>query len=372
MANKVILMNDSTDWYHFGCTATSLSLKSELSKRGVFITSVPITETYKLNGAPKTVDLFNNLDIYKIFCNANKKIITEITQHDTLIINGEGTLHGINQAPLNLLYIAYITKKFLNKRVEIINHSVYPQDNLILDNTAITNIYTLVYSSIDYIAIREPASFRLMQKLKIQAVQSFDCLPLYIINQYIRHNKKENKKLLVAGSAAWIAPDITSKGDIQHYSPGLVEFAKYLDHMYAQGYSINFLYGASKYPAQDDKLVIDTIKSNLKNKLKIIEVNTTHEWLSHIESASILVSGRFHHTIAAACLNTNFIMLNSNTPKIEGLKEMLHCRDIIQYQDPQIRTKLLEQTNSIAKSNKNIPKSDYLCKMASHNFPQDS
>jgi polysaccharide pyruvyl transferase WcaK-like protein len=37
----------------------------------------------------------------------------------------------------------------------------------------------------------------------------------------------------------------------------------------------------------------------------------------------VLVSGRFHHTIAAACLNTPFVLLGSNTPKNAGLAETL-------------------------------------------------
>ena len=64
MAKKVLLINDSTNWYHFGCTATSLALKSELRKKGFIITSIPITETYKLKGAPDIAELFNNKDIW--------------------------------------------------------------------------------------------------------------------------------------------------------------------------------------------------------------------------------------------------------------------------------------------------------------------
>ena len=29
---KVLIINDTTDWYHFGCTGTSLALKSEIEK----------------------------------------------------------------------------------------------------------------------------------------------------------------------------------------------------------------------------------------------------------------------------------------------------------------------------------------------------
>ena len=39
--------------------------------------------------------------------------------------------------------------------------------------------------------------------------------------------------------------------------------------------------------------------------------------------ARLLVSGRFHHSIAAAALGTPFVVFNSNTPKIDGLMALL-------------------------------------------------
>jgi hypothetical protein len=37
----------------------------------------------------------------------------------------------------------------------------------------------------------------------------------------------------------------------------------------------------------------------------------------------VLVSGRFHHSIAAACLGTPLLLTGSNTPKNEGLLTLL-------------------------------------------------
>ena len=210
MGKKILLINDTTNWYHFGCTATSMALKLTIEKTGAILQTIPITETYKIVGAPNTIEGFLDLKIFQIFVEANMQLMSAIKYNDILVINGEGTLHGLRQAPLSLLYVAYTSKKFLGKHVEIVNHSVYPQDSLTLDDRAITDIYKLVYEYIDYVAIREPESYELMLKLGIKAEQSFDCMPLYIREEYKFHQKKDKKTLLVAGSAAWLHLNILS------------------------------------------------------------------------------------------------------------------------------------------------------------------
>ena len=95
-------------------------------------------------------------------------------------------------------------------------------------------------------------------------------------------------------------------------------FSSYLNAMHRQGYSITFLYGAKDWPAKDDREFVAFVKPRLKFDLKIFEAKNIDQWLSCIENAELLVSGRFHHTIAAGCLGTRFIALNSNTPKMDG------------------------------------------------------
>ena len=48
---------------------------------------------------------------------------------------------------------------------------------------------------------------------------------------------------------------------------------------------------------------------------------TMSEWLDTIRSATLLVSGRFHYTIASCMLDTPCIVLDSNTPKNRAVCE---------------------------------------------------
>ncbi|AIL64808.1 hypothetical protein NOVO_02065 [Rickettsiales bacterium Ac37b] len=177
---KVLLLNDTTNWYHFGCTATSFGLKEGITTLGYDLTSYPVTETYKFSSFPTNATAFKDISNFEIFRQNNPEIISLIEKNNIIVFNGEGTLHGVRSAPLSLLYIAYASKIFLNKHVEIINHSMYPQDNLLLYNPEISGLYKLVYDTIDFSSIREPISYALAKKMNINAVESFDCMPLYI------------------------------------------------------------------------------------------------------------------------------------------------------------------------------------------------
>ncbi len=370
MTKKVLLINDTTNWYHYGCTATSSALKLAIEKTGCILSTISITETYKITGAPCTAEAFTNRELYQDFYERNRELMEAIRSNDILVINGEGTLHGLRQAPLSLLYVAFIAKKFLNKRVEIVNHSVYPQDDLSLDNLDITDIYKLVYNTIDYAAVREPESFELMQRLGVRVVQSFDCMPLYIREKYQFHNKKDAKTLLIAGSAAWLHLNILSsdRGNIEEFEQGLAGFIRYLDQMTDRGYKIEFLYGAPEYPAKDDREFMAFIGQRLKTPWTVIEAKSLEEWFGTIERATLLVSGRFHHTIAAACLGTSSIILNSNTPKIEGMRRSLGYGEIINYRDPAITEKLMARTEEIENHPLNKLALSSLCAMAANNF----
>jgi polysaccharide pyruvyl transferase WcaK-like protein len=369
-STNLLLLNDTTDWYHFGCTATSTALKENIVKLGYNLTSVPITETYKIAGVPSEWEDFQSLEVFESFSKTNPELINKISVNEIVIINGEGTLHGLRPAPLCLLYVAYIAKKFLHKNVQIINHSVYPQDDLSLTDPKIITIYKEVYNSLDFIAIREPLSFELVKNLGIPCEESFDCLPLYIKDHYkTSEHKKEKKILLIAGSAAWLHLNILAddRGNIEEFEKELGQFIAYIDEMATRGYEIKFLYGAQEYPAKDDRELISFIKPRLNYFCEIITAKSLTEWLSIVEQASLLVSGRFHHSLAAACLGTPFIALNSNTPKIMGLMKAIGHPLNLDYCDPDLKEHLLQLTESIQKSDNFYSLEDF-CSRAMNNF----
>ncbi len=217
-----------------------------------------------------------------------------------------------------------------------------------LDDPNIIGIYKLVYQTIDFAAVREHFSSNLLKNLGIKHVQSFDSLPLYIRDVYRNTGKEKKKnKVLIAGSAAWLNLSMhlrDEKGNIENYQSGIDFLIEYIDILNKKGYEVSFIMGAQAYPSQDDIEFLEYLKIR-KAQILLIEAKSLNEWLDHISEASLLVSGRFHHTIAAACLKTPFILFNSNTPKTEALAQYLNSEPLLQYQQTNLLEILLKRTD---------------------------
>ena len=370
---RILLLNDTTDWYHFGCTATSTALINKLKKLGHKVTPFPITEIYKIKSTPKTKKEFINHQKFDEFTSDNSDLVNLIQSHDAIIINGEGTIHGLNPAPTSLLYVAYISKTRFGKHVEILNHSAYPEHTTKITNSNEAEVYQLVYSIIDFAAIREPISYTTMKKININAAECFDCMPLYIRDSYLPNREiitKDKDLILLAGSATWVQIHMLSaeKGNIKEYHEGLTSLSKFIKFLNKEGKSVEFLYGAKEYPSKDDQEFLEFFKRDFHvsdEMLPVYEAKNLDDWLSKIESSSLLISGRFHHTIAAACLGTQFITLNSNTPKIEGIVEVLNADQVLNYKQLSFDRLKLSFDSS---HDSYTPRLKFLADKSEHNF----
>lgn len=138
-----------------------------------------------------------------------------------------------------------------------------------------------------------------------------------------------------------------------------------------QGYRIEVLIGAKENPAYDDQMLIKHLSNELNHGWTLVNAKSMDEWLSTINKAGLLISGRFHHTIAALSLQTPFVVLNSNTPKIEGMLKLagLESKRVLYYNDPRLDTLLREEIeHTLNCSNHNFPSLDHLCDLAEKNF----
>ena len=325
--SKALLINDTSAWYHWGCTCTSSAIVEQLKDGGFEVSTIPTNELYDCNNTPQKITDFDSEEFCQAFVDNNALIFQRITDVDVVVINGEGTLHNLSAIAMNVLYIAYVTKLGLNKPVHIINHSCYPEDSINITDALKNGLYKKVYQYMDSVAVREVVSAKLMGQLGINVIQSFDCLPLYIQRLGIQAGNNKTKTIVVAGSVSWD----------QVRLPILIEF---MQMMCKQGFSIQVLTGARAFPADDDVAFIKALKEQPFKNWKLTSTATASEWLSIIANATLLVSGRFHHSIAAAFLKTPFIALNSNTPKMEGLMQMLHLPEPLRYDDVNLLTKL--------------------------------
>ena len=320
---KALILNDTYNWYHWGCNATSKIISNELKKRGCNLTYIPIKFTYSFSSPPQSIKDFDDERFFKNAVKNNINIFENISNNELIIVNGEGSLHRLSRQVISLLYIAYVSKKFLKKNVQIINHSSYPIADR-KNSKLVETIYKGVYKAMDFIAIREHISQKVLNNIGIKSTLSFDCLP-YAALQFKKNHKDSslNKRRYILISGGVNLP----RGKIKGLDTTLLELNQ-------DGYEILFLTGAPKFPANDEKIFIEEIfKSDLRAKIETVECKTLFEWFDYIKHTKLIVSGRFHHSIASICFNTPQVIFESNTPKNRALAETFNLISPVLYND---------------------------------------
>ena len=308
-----VLLNDTRNWYHFGCTCTSLALHDLLRQRHGRVEGVPIHQTLALAGVPGSVAGFDDAQAFDRFAGAHAGLLAAMERSDAIYVNGEGTLHGASSAALSLLYLAHVGATRLGKPVRIVNHSCYPGGDAHSDVGA---LYRKVYAGADRVAVREPGSAAVMRALGIEVEETFDCLPLYVDRLYRPGKIDVTPYAVIAGGVTWN----------EHSAIGLVTLVQ---HLHARGIGVRVLVGARAFPAAEELRFADALLQASDGAATLLPVYNESAWLDAIAGARVLVSGRFHHTIAAAFVGTPFIAANSNTPKIGGLMRALEMDGLL-------------------------------------------
>ncbi len=305
----VVLLNDTSYWYHWGCTCTSLAIHENLRAAGLAVDPVPIETINSLHPLPGSAAQFDDDDLYNMFADHNTELLHRLQSVSIIVINGEGSLHDLGQTARALLYLAYIAKQRLHKQVRIINHSVYPTTTQ-ADTTEADAIYRKVYQALDFVAVREENSARELERLNIESTPSFDCLPLYISNHVQGLATPRERRLVLAGS-------VQLNAQLLDLLVNAAELAIKND------YCVDVLVGARASLAADDVHLLGLLQQRLRGRYTLVAATTEADWLHTIARANLLISGRFHHSIAAACLGTPFLVTASNTQKIDGLLKRL-------------------------------------------------
>jgi len=317
-----ILLNDTTDWYHWGCTATSLGLKSLIGERYDLIDAIPIRTTNRLARPPNAPPQFHDAVFFKLHAAENADLYRRIERADCVFVHGEGTIHGLGRAAINLLYMAFAARRYVGKPVYVVNHSLYPQTGRAAEEASADAFYRSIYAAFDYVAIRETLSKEIADRLGLAAALSFDCLPL-TAERLFPAKPTRGKTLAIAGSVAFDAA-------------GLAALVAFANGMKRRGYQPVVVTGAQANPAADDVRFVAALRTHDTGDWSYVEAKSLEEWLTTIGSAALLVSGRFHHTLAAFAMQTPFVMLNSNTPKMNALAAMLGAPEPIGYNDPDL------------------------------------
>jgi polysaccharide pyruvyl transferase WcaK-like protein len=309
--NGALLVNDTSAWYHYGCSCTSLGIHAELRRQWRAVRSLPIHRVAALGELPLTLDEFDDDVRFERFSAAHPDVIECVESCDAVYVNGEGTMHGLGAQAIALLYLAYISKQRFGRPVHLINHSCFPDGTTESGAGPAHILYKRVYEVLDFVAVREGLSAKLLGEMGIDAQLSFDCLPLFVDARFDRKPKTQSKTIVIAGSVAWGGSDVVQP------------LGRFVEAMRRSGHPVRVLIGADSLMAGDDVQFVEGLKRTIPDKFELFVARSELEWLRAIADAALLVSGRFHHSIAAAFVDTPFVVMESNTPKIAGLMQML-------------------------------------------------
>jgi len=355
--NRAVFLNDTFDDYHCGSSATSFVIRRYLSEKFTDVESIPINEIRFLQGETLRKCQFFDEDYMNLFISNNRRITDKIEQVDWVIVNGEGCISVYNKDTCNMLYLIHLAKYKFHKQVAIINTSIY-RNNYVQDLTKeeqeeYDGILTTVINEVDYCVVRDYLSLIGLSSLKLKPVGlSFDCLPLYVKNYYNHFDLHLEKDYIVISGGNYLPRD---------YENIIYEiYQKTKKKMY-------FLYCNVKVAECRDELqMFERLSKKIGKDIELFKTADIDEFISMIDNASLLISGRFHHTIASFMVNTPFITFKTNTKKVESILSMMDYKD-----------RLVDSSNAITnalellKKNKkddNREKQEEILALAENNF----
>lgn len=322
---KIMIINDTDNDYHFGCSGTSTAIKQELRKHGELLESHTVMDSWNgpcCPGEDFTAADFDDAEFQTRWEQANKDLITRLKEADLCVCNGEGTICGWqNRSGVRtLLYLIYYIKNTLHKKCYIINHSCFPVPSPYADTSNdVCGIYRKVYSAVDFCAVRDVYSLSILNKLGIHATLAFDCLPLYIHKQFKETITTTPKEYILLSGGVMFRNDI-----LRFIKEELPKYRKQITK------DVIFLMAKLPREAEDDNQCIKEIEAFQSSswntfrygKISIYYAHSLDEWLTVIKNAKILISGRFHHSVAAHTFGTPYVVFDSNTPKTTVLRDV--------------------------------------------------
>jgi hypothetical protein len=298
-AGVALFLNSTLTSYHWGCYGTSAAIHQRLVEAGYLVHSFPVEVTHAaLPGVDIAVPI--DFEAYDAALKGlNVPLYVAINDADVVVVNGEGTIHRGHAGPINLLaLIAYL--RVLGKPVHLINHSCFPNGDASPAEPALEAYYRDCLSGLDTVAVREPLSVEVYARLGVQATLAFDCLPLYIATYLERPKEPVGDTLLVSVINTASDQDAARVG-------AAVEAAR-------GQHPVAFLAGGYKRRPTEDVRHYQALASEVTG-LSALEPATIEQWVAAIASARLLVTGRYHHFIAALAVGTPVVLMPGIRPR---------------------------------------------------------
>ena len=366
---EILFANDTWNTYHHGSSATSSAILKALKETGKKVDVLPMPLLCEnVQVFPRTVLDFESNEFFEIWLQRNPRLVDYIEKSKIIVINGEGCITQYCAGTLNLLYFAYIASKRFGKKCSIINHSLCVRNGMrteteqdaVLNETHFREIIRLVYSEIHFAALREKTSLKVLREILPGAGElSFDCISLYIHDSYIP-TRSETRYITVSGGNA-----LTDQ-DIDNLAAAVAE----LQSRFPDAKPCFLFSDVDMADATKDRDTYRLLQEKCNLNIEFLAVRTTKEWLDCIFNSEAVITGRFHHSIAAYMLNRPFVAISPDIHKLQSALDMMECSENIVPNDL-ATDKFLDWVSGICESAKQkYPEKvkEHLLELASNNF----
>lgn len=245
-----------------------------------------------------------------------------INNSDIVIINGEGNIvNGTDEygkyriGARYILFMAYMAKKYFNKYVAIINHTVDPK------NSDAEGMVKYVYPLLDYIAVREPLSIKELRRIGFKgkivlapdALFTFSHKCEWEPSATLKNEVDFSKEYICIGDSSALPK---SKAKIRwNVEEVYIRMIKELQKIVPQ---VIFIDGFSESNENINRVVK---KMNIgRVSLKKCSYKDLFEVLKR---SKVFISGRWHASILSVIGGTPIILFGADSHKTKGLKELI-------------------------------------------------
>lgn len=322
---SALILNFTGNTYHYGCYGTSFEIYQNLLEKGYCVNYSTVRATHALPLTPRNGDNFVDQNFANQYMKANSPLTLSIEEADLVVVNGEGTLHRISNGSLSLLYQIFFSTQVLKKETYLVNHSVFPTGTTDIE-AGVEGFYKFALQGVKKAVPREGFSREFYKRIGVNTEQGFDSLPLYIKRMGLLDNKDTGKE-----------KTILLCGGIDYKPNRLKAVCNTLKKL--KNVKFEFLLGGKGHLAPEEEKIFKNIKAS-GLKINLVQARTFEEWVKTIADASLLISGRFHYSVAALALSTPCLSFPSNTPKVEGIYRLLELDGCLDWADNDFCEKL--------------------------------
>lgn len=275
---KVLVFNDTSVTGHYGCMAVMEAIDNGLRKAGM-----------------KPIGYWPTGVSWK-----SAKAEIERLKIDAIIVNGEGTIHSPKKyhRAAELLELASYAKHDLNIPIYLINASLFDIDDKFKSH--LVN-FSMVFT-------RERESYALCQSIGL----SGEWLPDLSLLGFYQGGKNKNlttdKNIVVTDSVLPEFSEILHCVGIRNKARAVSFYPNTVFKNIFRGFFVKVLSRLRQLLGGPPII----IKPNYSKKIK------SSELAAPVKGASLFVTGRFHGVVMAIATKTDFLALQSNTPKIQA------------------------------------------------------